>query len=157
MPKLTATKEELKGPPLLPEGLYTIRMAGFKPQFSKDKGSVNLTPQLKIINHPDYNDRSPGFENLNTKAKFLWQDFCHAFGVPLQENPANGELEFPGDFSGPDNDPTKWDYSGPLLGQVGQVYVVQADNTRGQDVNKIKFYVCKVPGCTERHSKDLAK
>lgn len=154
MPKLTASKDEIRGQPLLPEGLYTVRMDGFKPRLSKNKDSVNLQPQMVIVNHSDYNDRHI-FDNLNSKAKWIWADFCHAFGVPLGETPT-GDVEFPGDFVGPDEDPEKWQYQGPLLGQIGQVYVIQADNNAGGINNRIKFYVCKVPGCSLKHSKDLS-
>jgi hypothetical protein len=154
MPRLTASKDEIKGLPPMPEGLYTLRVDGFKPKYSKDKGSVNLNPVLKVTNHADCNDRIV-FENLNTKGKWVWKDFCHAFGVPLVE--ANGDYEFPGNFAGADDNPESWQYTGPLLGQLGQVYLIQADNTKGTDVNKIKFYVCKVGGCAEKHSQNLVK
>jgi hypothetical protein len=155
MPKLSATKEEVKGQSAFPEGTYTFMLRGFKPKYSKDRGSVNLNPELKIINHPEFNDRQV-FENLNTKAKWIWKDFCHAFGVPLVEAP-NGDLEFPGDFAGPDDQPELWQYSGPLLGQTAQIYVVQADDTKGGIVNKVKSYACKLPNCQEKHSTNLAK
>lgn len=155
MPKLTASKEEVKGLPAMPEGMYTVRLDGFKPKWSKDKGSVNLNPQLKVINHADFNDRIV-FENLNTKGKWVWKDFCHGFGVPLTEG-TNGDVEFPGDFDGDENNPEVWQYRGPLVGQQAQIYLIQADNTKGSDVNKIKYYVCKVGGCVEKHSANLAK
>lgn len=154
MPRLTASKEEIKGLPPMVEGMVTLRLDGFKPKFSKDKGSVNLNPTLKVTNHPEYNDRTV-FENLNTKGKWVWKDFCHAFGVPLIEQ--NGDYEFPGDFAGADDNPESWQYSGALLGQLGQAYLVQADDTKGGIKNAVKFYVCKVPGCTEKHSTNLVK
>src|SRR5208337_3563718 len=155
MPKLTASREEIKGLPLLKEGMLTVRLDGFKPKFSKDRQSVNLNPQMKVINHAEYNDRVV-FENLNTKAKWIWKDFCHAFGIPLLELPG-GDIEFPGDFGGAEDNPEGWQYRGPLLGQQAQLYIIQADNTKGSDNNKVKFYVCRVPGCTEKHSANLAK
>jgi hypothetical protein len=155
MPKLTASKEEIKGAPPMKEGMVTVRLDGFKPKFSKDRGSVNLNPDMRVINHAEYNDR-PVFENLNTKGKWVWKDFCHAFGVPLLETPG-GDVEFPGDFDGPEDNPEAWQYRGPLLGQQAQVYLVQADNTKGGIATKIKFYVCKVPGCAEKHSDNLVK
>jgi hypothetical protein len=155
MPKLTASKEEIKGMPPMVEGMVTVRLDGFDPKLSKDKGSVNLNPKMKVINHAEYNDRNV-FENLNTKGKWVWKDFCHAFGVPLVDTP-NGDAEFPGDFDGPEDDPTKWQYRGPLLGQQAQVYLVQADNTKGGIANKVKYYVCKVSGCVEKHTDNLVK
>jgi len=155
VPKLTASKEEIKGQPAMPEGLYAFRIDGFKPKFSKDRGSVNLNPQFKIINHAEHNDRIV-FENLNTKAKWIWIDFCHSLGVPLAEA-SNGDIEFPGDFNGPDDNPEAWQYSGPLLGQNGQFYLVQKDDTKGGVKNAVKQYICKVQGCTVKHSANLAK
>jgi hypothetical protein len=162
MPKLTASKEEVKGLPPMNEGIVTVRLDGFKPALSRDKGSVNLNPDMRVINHAEYNDR-PVFENLNTKGKWVWKDFCHSFGVPLVES-GNGSVEFPGDFNcsahGPScdgSDPQNWVYVGPLLGQQAQLKLVQADNTKGGIANKVSFYVCKVPGCNERHSTNLAK
>jgi hypothetical protein len=155
MPKLTASKEEVKGLPPMNEGMLTVRLDGFKPALSKKKDSVNLNPQMKIINHPEYNDRNV-FENLNTKGKWVWKDFCHAFGIPLIDS-SDGGAEFPGDFDGPEDQPDKWQYRGPLLGQQAQIYLVQGDNGQGGINNKVKYYVCRVPGCSEKHSDNLAK
>jgi len=153
MPKLTASKEEVKGLPPMQEGFVTVRLDGFGPKLSLKKDSVNLNPVMKVINHAEYNDR-PVFENLNTKGKWVWKDFCHAFGVPLVEG-SNGDVEFPGDFDGPEDDPTKWQYRGPLVGQQAQIYLVQADNSKGGIKNAVKYYVCKVAGCVEKHSSNL--
>jgi hypothetical protein len=163
VPRLTATAEEIKGQPAMPEGLYTVRLAEFKPKLSNKKDSVNLNPQLKVTNHAEHNDRNV-FEYLNTKAKWVWKDFCHAFGVPITELP-NGDIEFPGDFDGPEDDPTKWSYRGPLQGQQAQLYLIQQPatdkngnpKTDGSVRNAIKYYVCRVPGCQEKHSDNLAK
>ena len=154
MPKLKASAEEVKGLPPMNEGMVTVRLDGFTPKLSSKKDSVNLNPTLKVINHAEYNDR-PVFENLNTKGKWVWKDFCHAFGVQMVEN--NGDYEFPGDFDGPEDNPESWQYRGPLLGQTAQIYLVQADNTKGAIKNAVKFYVCKVPGCNEKHSSNLVK
>jgi hypothetical protein len=154
MPKLKASQEEVKGAPPMSEGMVTVRLDGFKPALASKKDSVNLNPILKVINHAEYNDR-PVFENLNTKGKWVWKDFCHCFGIPMVE--ANGDFEFPGDFDGPEGEPDKWQYRGPLLGQVGTLYLVQADNTKGSIKNAVKYYVCKVPGCNEKHSSNLVK
>lgn len=153
MLKLKASSEEIKGLPPMTEGLVTVRLDGFDPKYSKDRGSVNLNPKMVIINHAEYNDRRL-FENLNTKGKWVWKDFCHAFGVPMAE--VNGDFEFPGEFDGQEDDPTKWQYRGPLLGQQAQIYLIQGDNGKGGVNNKIKYYVCKIPGCTEKHSSNLA-
>lgn len=153
MPKLTASSEDIKGLPQMKEGMLTVRLDGFKPAFSKDRGSVNLNPTMKVINHSEYNDRQV-FENLNTKAKFIWKDFCHGFGVPLLA--VGDDFEFPGEFDGPEDQPDKWEYRGPLLGQQAQLYIVQTDY-QGKPQTKVKYYVCNLPGCVEKHSSNLAK
>jgi hypothetical protein len=158
MPKLKMSKEAIEGQPLLPEGMYIVRLDGFKPATASKGGSINLNPQMKIINHPEFNDR-PVFENLNTKGDWVWKDFCHAFGVPI-ETDGNGSYVFPGDFNTPpgvdENDPKNWlPYVGPLLGQTGTLYLVQADNSKGGMKNAVKFYSCKIPGCTLKHSSNL--
>jgi hypothetical protein len=163
--KFSASKDEIKGLPAIPEGMYEVRLDAFKCTFSKDKQSVNLNPQMRIVGHSQHNDRLPGFFSLNTKAKFLWMDFCHCFGVPVPVDGA-GEYEFPGNFGDfAEDEPEKWDYRGPLLGQTGQVYVIQgpARDKQGNikpgadPRNEIKFFVCKVPGCQERHSDNLIR
>lgn len=155
--RLTASKEEIKGLPPMNEGMVTVRLDGFKPALAKNGQSVNLNPILKIINHAEYNDR-PIFENLNTKGKWVWTDFCHAFGVPLTAD-GSGDFEFPGQWGDNVNesDPTTWQYSGPLLGQQAQLYLVQADNTKGSIKNAVKYYVCNIPGCVEKHSANLIR
>ena len=155
MPRLTASRDKVEGPAPLPEGLYNVRLDGFKPATASKGGSVNLNPQMKIINHPDYNDR-PVFENLNSKGEWVWKDFCHCFGVVMEKD-GNGDYQFPGNFDGPEGEPKNWTYTGPLLGQVGAIYLVQADNTRGGIKNAVKYYSCKVPGCTEKHSSNLSR
>lgn len=160
MPRLKMSKEAIEGQPLIPEGLYTFRLDGFKPKLSRDKNSTNLNPTMKVINHSEHNDRNI-FENLNTKGDWVWKDFCHALGVPITDD-GNGSYEFPGTFecsvhhdSCDGSDPDNWQYVGPLTGQTGQVYVVQADNSKGGAKNAIKYYVCKIPGCTLKHSNNL--
>lgn len=162
MPKMTASKEDLKGQPVHPEGMYSVRLKGFKPAWSKNKDSVNLNPDMVITNHMELNDKKVFF-NLNSKAKWLWQDFCHCFGVPLTPNASNPEeMEFPGDFAGPENTPDKWIYSGPLQNAIGQLYLIQApavdksgNEKPGEFQNRIKYFVCAVPSCEEKHSDNL--
>ena len=154
MPKLRASKDEITGALPMNEGLMLVRLDGFKPGYSKDRGSISLNPQMRVINHAEYNDR-PIFENLNLKAKWIWKDFCHAFGVAL-ESDKDGDVLFPGNFTGPDDQPEKWQYEGPLLGQTGQIYLIQSEYN-GVKNNKIRQYICRVQGCSERHSNNLNK
>lgn len=154
MPRLTVSKEGVEGQPLLPEGMYTVRCDGFKPKFSKDKQSKNLNPVLKVTNNAEYNDRNV-YENLNTKADWIWKDFCHSFGVPIDQE--NGSYVFPGNFEGPDDQPEQWQYAGPLVGQLAQVYVVQVSDNNGGIKNAVKFYSCKLPACSLKHATSLVK
>jgi hypothetical protein len=123
MPKLTASKEDVKVPPVPGSGIYTVRLKGFKPDFAKKRDSVNLNPQLEIINHPEFNN-VPLFESMSTKAKWAWAAIFACFGCPVTKGP-DGEFDMPGEFTGPENNPKAWTYVGPLLGQEGQVEVVE--------------------------------
>jgi hypothetical protein len=69
--RLKASSEEIKGLPLMKEGMVMFRCDGFDPKKSTKGDSVNLNPKLVVINHPEYNDRRI-FENLNTKGKWIW-------------------------------------------------------------------------------------
>ena len=153
MPRLKTSPDKIEGMPPMPEQLVTVRLDGFKPKYSKDRQSVNLNPTMVIINNADYNDRRV-FENLNSKGEWVWPEFCHALGVDLERD-GDGNYVFPGDFDGPEDEPTKWEYKGPLLGQTGQLYLVQADNGKGGITNKVKNYLCRVPGCTHKHKDNL--
>ena len=148
MPKITPPPESLEGRKPNAAGVYMVRLDGFKPRKSKSGDSVNLYPTLKIINHPTANDNNV-FENLNSSAGWVLKDFVHAFGLPMD----NGSL--PGDFQGPDDDPTKWTYVGPLKGRTAKLEVAMKDNTKGGMIDAVKRYFCAVPGCQEKHSESL--
>ena len=156
MPKISIPKESLEGPKMLPPGIYWLRMDGFNPEYTKEGNSINLIPDLKVVNNPDFHDRRPGREWLNSKAGWQLRDFCHCFVVQLEVD-ADGQPQLPGEFLPPDEpDPTKWRYSGPLLGKTGKVELAEAygRDGRGPYIN-IKRYFCSIAGCTERHSDDL--
>lgn len=156
MPKMSASKEELQGQPAVPEGLYDVQLRGFKPKKSKDSKSTNLNPDIRIINHPTLNDKRI-FVSMNTNAAWLWAEICHCFGCPLEEaSDGSGELSIPGSFDGPESDPSKWVYTGPLLNQHGKLYVVQKDY-QGKTNNDVKQYICRVQGCQEKHNDNLVK
>lgn len=159
MPRLTASKDEVKGPAPLPEGLYTVRLDGFKPKAAKKGGSVNLNPTLKVVNSAEFNDRYV-FENLNSKGPWIWPDFHHCFGVDITKD-AEGNYEFVGFGPDGEDNPEKWTYGpehgGQLSGRTGQVYLVQTDNGSGGVKTAIKYYVCAMPNCSEKHSANLVK
>lgn len=162
MPKLTASKDKILGLPPVPEAMYAFRLDGFEPKLSNKKDSTNLNPIMKITNHAEFNDRRI-WENLNSKGEWVWKDFCHALGVDMAQN-SDGGFDFPGNFicsrhtqDCDGSDPENWTYQGPLLGQIGQAYLIQADDTKGGVKNVVKYYVCRASNCSLKHSSNLAK
>jgi hypothetical protein len=157
MPKLKIDKKSLEGPQKVPNGVYTVRLDGFEPNFTKEKkeGNYNLNPVMKIINNNDLHDRRI-FDNVNSNAGWIERDFCHCFGIKL-ENP--DDPDFPGEFTvppgGDSKDPTQWKYQGPLLGQTGRLEVAEVTGNNGKVYSNVKRYLCRVPGCTESHSQNL--
>lgn len=165
------SKDQLEGIKPVPNGVYDVQLAGFEPKKSSKGDSINLNPILKIVNHQLYNGQRV-FYSLNTKAAWMWHDFAHAFGFPLEFAPTgeNGAEEpyLPGgpdawipDPSNPD-DVTKWKYQGPLIGSVGKVELVVLKNPGQKEKNDIKQFVCAVSGCATKypeitHSQNLIK
>jgi len=153
MAKISYSKEDLAGN-VYPDGLYELRLEGFEPEKSKKGDSVNLNPVLKIVNHQTLNNKRV-FDNLNSSASWIVESFCHAFGIPLTPNP-NGGGDMPGDFIGPDDDPAKWQYTGPLTGAVAKAFVKNAPYN-GKDQSKVDQWFCQVTGCQTKHAQNLAK
>lgn len=156
MPRISGDKSKLEGFKTLPAGVYEVRLDGFEPELSKKKTSVNLNPILRVINSTEYNDQRI-FDNLNSNAVWIHNDFCHAFGLEMED--AGNEVVIPGEFVGPDNDPSKWQYTGPLIGKVGKVRVV-VQEYEGKERNAVDQYYCDhnaLPTCQAKHSTNLAK
>ena len=153
MAKIGFSKEELAGN-VYPDGLYELRLEGFEPKFAKGNASINTNPILKIVNHPTLNNKRV-FDNLNSGAAWIVESFSHAFGQPLTPNP-NGGGDMPGDFIGPDDDPTKWQYQGPLSGGVAKVFL-KTVAYNGKDSTKVDQWFCAVPNCQVKHASGLAK
>lgn len=154
MPVIKVDKKSLEGPSKIPSGIHTVRFDGFEPENSKKGGSVNLNPVMKIINNPDLHDRR-AYDNVNANAGWIIQDMCHAFGQTLA---GTDEDLMPGSFEPADEqDPTKWRYSGPLLGQTGQIELAEVTGNNGKTYVNVKRYLCRVPGCQKRHSENLLK
>lgn len=157
-------KDSLSGGKVIPAGIYTVRLNGFKPRLNKNKDSVNFNAQMEVINHPEF-DKSRLFETLSAKAGFTQWDFAHAFGLELEDQ-GNGQYALPGTWDGDpssfkEDDPSTWKYDGPLVGRDAQVEVA-IDTYEGKENNKIKKYICAVPDCATRfpdnkHSQDLLK
>lgn len=163
MPKVAVNNEALKAPEPVEAGVYEFRFEGFKPSYSKDKGSINLNPMLAIINNPKYdgtvdNKKRYIFLNLNTKAPWIQQDLIHSMGMEMEKIDSTTS-QIPGTFDGPDNDPTQWKYTGPLTGRTGKVEVVLG-TWQGKPKNDVKQFICAVPDCASknpdvRHSTNL--
>jgi hypothetical protein len=153
MPKITVNKESLEGLPSLPAGTYDVRLDGFKPRKSKKGDSVNLNAIFKVINNPTYNDREIWL-NCNTSFPPAMYDMAHGMGVPFEAEDT-ADPQFPGEFQGPDDDPSKWNYIGPLIGRTGQIEVADKDNGKGGTNSGVKRFFCQVAGCTGRHKDSL--
>jgi hypothetical protein len=154
MPKVSMSKESLEQKPALPDGLYEIRLEGFEPKKSKSGTSTNLNPIIKVINHPTETGRKV-FDNLNSGAAWIIEAFCHSFGLELVPD-GNGGFNMPGDFNGPEDDPSKWSYTGPLTGCVSKAFLKQTVYNN-QTNTKVDQWVCSVPNCAKKHPTGLAK
>jgi len=163
MPEFRIPKGTVEGPPIIAEGRAVLRLDGFKPSLSKNKDSVNYNPQFKVV-APEENKDQRVFFNMNSGFRPGIVDLCHAFGEELVlATDKSGDYVIPGNFEGPDDDMTRWVYSGPLLGETCQVDLSiepKRDNAGKviepqQDQNSIKRFYCTIPGCTEKHSLDL--
>lgn len=159
-----------------PAGEYLLEIGGFKPQFAKDRKSVNLRPVLRIKNHQNLNGK-PVFFNANTNAGFMLREFCHASGLLMVgESPEiaargeGGDFEFPpGEFLNFDESkPEGWQYAGPLLGRTLRIELVEVQamkkNSKGDMEavpnkmrNDIKRFFCAVAGCKVTHKENLIR
>jgi len=170
--QMSFSKEELQGKPPLPEGWYQVQIKDFKPKAAKLKpgetepSSMSLNAQLEVVNNPDpeINGRKV-YAGLNTKMAFMWPDFVHATGIPMEEvqdadaGTEKASYTLPGVFENADTNPTepeKWKYLGPLLNKVMEVELANIPAQGGfKAKNEIRQYKCAVPGCTEKHATNL--
>lgn len=154
--------DSLSGFKVIPPGIYTIRLNGFKPKFNKNKDGVNFNAQMEVINHPEH-DGAKLFETLSSKAGFMQMEFAHGFGLPMEDT-GNGQYVIPGNWDGDpatfkEADPTTWKYDGPLLGRTAQVEVA-VDTYEGKENNKIKQYIWPegfIPPYEATHNTDLLR
>lgn len=162
--KMSFDKDSLNGGKVIPAGLYDVRLTGFKPRKNKAGDSVNFNAQMEVINHPEF-DKTKVFETLSAKAGFTQWDFCHAFGLELEDQ-GNGQYVLPGVWDGDlakfnENDPSTWVYDGPLVGRDGKIELA-IDTYEGKENNKVRRYICAVADCASKfpenkHSQDLLK
>ena len=159
-------KTELSGASPVPDGWYTAQIKNFRPKKSKDGESVSLNAELAIVTPVEYEGRRV-FVGLNTKMAFMWQDFVHATGLPMEvnidgnEGTAKEKCSLPGVWEGMDTypeDPSQWKYLGPLANKTMEVelaVIPAKDGYRAK--NEVRQFKCAVPGCIERHSTNLIK
>ena len=170
MPRIGITKESLEGLKNPPAGIYEFRLDGFKPAWAKQKENkdrtINLKPQLVIVNHPTMNDK-PIFMWGNTAFGVDIFDMCHALGVQYEDESGDNP-HMPGTFAGPldgtpneggpQDDPAQWNYNGPLVGLIGKVELGETVDQRDNKVRtEVKRFFCKVPGCTMPHRDSLLR
>ena len=154
MAKVSFSKEQLEGN-VYPDGLYKVRLEGFEPAFSKKRDSINLNPKLMIVDHATLNNKRV-FDNLNSGASWIIEAFVHAFGLQLVPN-GQGGGDLPGEFLGPDDDPDKWEYQGPLTGAVAQV-ILKKTEYNGKENTKVDQWLCNLgTNCKTKHPTSLAK
>jgi hypothetical protein len=144
---------------VVPAGLFDIRLKGFKPKLNKNKDGVNFNAQMEIMNSPEH-DGVKLFDTLSTKAGFMQIEFCHAFGMEM-EDLGNGLFVLPGIWDGDpstfkEEDPSTWRYVGPLLNRDAKVEVA-IDTYEGKENNKIQRYFCAVKDCTYKHQDNLLR
>jgi hypothetical protein len=137
MPRIGFSKEQIAGEKPVDPGKYQVQLVGFKPTLSNDKQSVNLNPDLRVINNANaaFNGKRI-FHNLSEKAGWLHKEMCDGFGIDMVAE--GGQFFLPGTFQEDPSNPTdctKWRYQGPLLGKVASVEVVEIAGT-GQNANK---------------------
>lgn len=145
MAKLTVDPEKLKIKIITP-GIYEVQFIKFNPKHNKDKDSINLSPRLEVINHPEFNGAFT-LPVLSMKIENFIQDFVHACGLTMEDGEIPGDWNIPnGDMS---SDPSKWTYNGPLSGRTLHVELVPGE-WEGRQRNEVKRFICAVPNCAER-------
>lgn len=176
MPRITIPKGALEPRPSFQPGLAQVQCKGFKPEKSKKGNSINLNPQLVIVNDPrkfpdgkPYNGQTVPVA-LNEQFFGELFDFCHCFGDPMPAD-QNGDrnLDWGNNGNNTDAEPRMWTtYSGQMLNAIGTVElaevparVKQADGTYAPDGTRtrteIKRFICNIPGCKERHIENLIR
>jgi hypothetical protein len=140
-------------------GTYTVSLQGFKPKKSKDGNSVNLNPNVVIIGDPAMNGKQSNYSlNFQASTWFMVKSFIHSFGIDVEKDAAGNE-SIPGDFGGPQynaDDPSTWQYSGPLLGKTAKWEFAET-TYNGKVSVKPKQFLCALSGCTEKHPDNLNK
>lgn len=159
MAKMSISKEKLERK-LTPGGIYDVHLSGFKPSKGKSNpDNINLNPIVKIIGHPDFTGK-PVFLSLPMSEGWMQQDFVHSFGLEMEQG-TNGDVNMPGDWDFPTQDPATWKYRGPLLGKTAKWELIETEY-QGKPQLKVKMMICSVPDCKTKnptvvHSTNMVK
>lgn len=160
MAKIGVSKDQLEGLKNPPAGIYEFRFDGFKPKLAKKKEgkdqSINMRPQLVVVNHPTLTGETI-MDHGNTAFAAGLYDMCHALGVQYEgEAQGSDNMNLPGEFLPQgETDPEKWQYVGPLVGQVGQVELGDKQGTDNKMRTQVKKFFCRVEGCQANHRESL--
>lgn len=161
--QMKISNDKLEGQDVIPPQVYELKLVAFKPAAAKSGASTNLKPVFEVVSPVEFAGRKV-FDTLNTGGAWMYPDFCHAFGLPMETD--GKESWLPGQWDGDaskfkEDDPSTWVYKGPLVGRVAKVEVA-VDNYNGKDNNKVRRYFCAVADCATKfpkikHSEDLLK
>jgi hypothetical protein len=161
MPKMGVPAQSIESSSALDEGMYKLRLTSINCKFTEKKDSVNMRWEYEILGHQTKDGKAYKTSMfISQKAGWIQNDATHALGLTMEEQP-DKSLTIPGEFTGPDAEPEKWQYRGPLLGRECQAYLVR-ETSNGREYNNIKYYVCAVPNCAQRfpkvaHTKDYTR
>lgn len=147
--QMTVDKEKIKVLPPPDAGLKVLRLVSFKPKRNKNKDGINFNPMFEVENCPPDRNKAV-FNSMSDKFHQALLDICHGLGFDM--DPTTGAL--PGGFEGDANEPSTWQYKGPLMGKTMEAEC-EIDTYLGKDSLKIKSIRCKVSGCKEKHSTNL--
>lgn len=140
-------------------GTYTVSFQGFKPKKAAKGDSTNLNAEVVVIGDPEQNGKKSTYSlNFQASTWFMIKSFVHSFGIEVEKDAQDNE-SIPGDFSGPNykaDDPTTWQYSGPLMGRTAKWEFAETEYQKKKLV-KPKQFLCALPGCTEKHPDNLNK
>ncbi len=170
--KMGMTKEDLSGPPPVPNGVYDLQVTGFRPKVAKSGESLNYNAEFTIYGNPLYENRKV-FHPLNTAFGVAIRDFVHACGVPMEHRIVPGDAQtdqyeadfLPGTFEDADkypDDPSKWGkYMGPLTNKIFKAELATTVY-QGKAKNEVRVFFCALPNCAVlepdlKHSQNLIK
>lgn len=170
--KMGMSKEELKGPPPVPNGVYELQVTGFRPKIAKSGESLNYNAEFTIYGNSQYENRKV-FHPLNTSFFTAVRDFTHACGfqcetmiIPGDAQTPQQEIQvMPGTFEGMDknpDDPSKWGkYIGPLTNKIFKAELATT-SFQGRDKNEVRAFFCTLANCATlepdlKHSTNLIK